>query len=104
MNPILVMTNVPDREIAVKLAEHLIASHLAACVNIMAPCHSIYHGQGKTESADEYPLMIKTTAERYDALEKTLIAMHPYELPEIIRVRIDGGLTAYLQWVEAETK
>jgi periplasmic divalent cation tolerance protein len=104
MNLILVMTNVPDRETAVKLAEHLIGTHLAACVNILAPCHSIYHWQGETESTEEIPLLIKSSAERYNELEKAILEMHPYELPEIIRVPVDGGLPAYLQWVEDNTK
>jgi periplasmic divalent cation tolerance protein len=104
MKPILVMTNVPDRDTAVKLAERLVETRLAACVNVLAPCRSIYHWQGKTESTEEVPVMIKTTAERYAALEKAILAMHPYELPEIILVSVDGGLPAYLQWVEDNTK
>lgn len=97
------MTNVPDHETAKKLAESLVETCLAACVNILAPCRSIYHWQGKTESTEEIPIMIKTTAERYAELEKAILEMHPYELPEIIRVSVNGGLPAYLQWVEDNT-
>jgi periplasmic divalent cation tolerance protein len=53
---------------------------------------------------EEHPLLIKTTAERYAELEAAIRAAHPYELPEIIAVPIERGLTAYLDWVAAETK
>jgi periplasmic divalent cation tolerance protein len=103
MNVILVLTNLPDQESAEKLAGQLVEKRQAACVNILAPCVSIYHWQGKTESAQEIPLLIKTTEERYAALEQTIRALHPYELPEIIHVPVTGGLPAYLNWVSEET-
>ncbi|HQR51154.1 MAG TPA: divalent-cation tolerance protein CutA [Methylophilaceae bacterium] len=102
MNVILVLTNLPDRESAGKIAAHLIEKRLAACVNILAPCTSIYHWQGKTESTQEIPLLIKTTEERYTELEQAIRALHPYELPEIIHVPVTGGLPAYLNWVSEE--
>jgi len=103
MDQIVVLTNVPDQATATTLAEHLIAQGLAACVNILAPCTSIYHWQGKTESAQEIPLLIKTTLNRYIEVEATICKLHPYELPEIIHVPVTGGLQAYLQWVSKET-
>jgi periplasmic divalent cation tolerance protein len=103
MNVILVLTNLPDRDSAEKLAGRLVEKREAACVNILAPCISIYHWQGKTESAQEVPLLIKTTEERYAALEQTIRALHPYELPEIIHVPVTGGLPDYLNWVSEET-
>lgn len=104
MSEVLVITNLPSRETATKLAEKLIEARVAACVNILAPCLSIYHWQGKTESAEETPVLIKTVAARYQAVEKLIRDHHPYELPEIIQVPICGGLPAYLDWVESETK
>lgn len=103
MNVILVLTNLPDRESAEKLAGQLLEQRQAACVNILAPCTSIYHWQGKTESTQEVPMLIKTTEERYTALEQTIRALHPYELPEIIHVPVTGGLPDYLNWVSKET-
>jgi periplasmic divalent cation tolerance protein len=103
MNLILVLTNLPDQDSAKKLAEQLVGQRQAACVNILATCQSIYHWQGKTEITQEVPLLIKTTEERYAALEQTLRTLHPYELPEIIHVPITGGLPAYLNWVSEET-
>jgi len=103
MNVILVLTNLPDRASAETLAGKLIEQRQAACVNILAPCTSIYHWQGKTQSAQEIPMLIKTTVERYAALEQTIREFHPYELPEIIHVPVTGGLPAYLNWVSKET-
>lgn len=103
MDQILVLTNVPDQTSAINLAEHLVEQGLAACVNILAPCTSIYHWQGKTERAQEIPVLIKTTQQRYMEVESAICKLHPYELPEIIHVPLAGGLPAYLQWVSEET-
>lgn len=101
-NILLVLTNMPDSTSAAQLGESLIAQHLAACVNILAPCQSIYAWQGKIEQTTEIPLLIKTTTSCYQALETAIIKAHPYELPEIITINVDGGLPGYLQWVNAQ--
>jgi periplasmic divalent cation tolerance protein len=101
---LLVITNVPERAVAERLADMLIERSLAACVNILAPCRSVYRWKGAVQHDEEHPMLIKTTAERYAALEQALRAGHPYELPEIIAVPIERGLPAYLDWVAAETK
>ena len=104
MGTLLVLTNLPDRAAAERLADTLVAKNLAACVNILAPCRSVYRWKGAVQHDEEHPLLIKTTAERYGALEEALRAAHPYELPEIIAVPVERGLPAYLDWVAAETK
>jgi periplasmic divalent cation tolerance protein len=103
MQTLLVLTNLPDAASARTLADALVAARLAACVNILAPCRSVYRWQGQVEDAEEVPLLVKTTAERYAALEAAIRAQHPYELPEIVAVPIERGLPAYLAWVAAET-
>jgi len=100
----LVITNLPDRESAARLAHALIEKHLAACINILSPCRSVYRWKGKTEGAEEFPMLIKSTRDRYAELEAAIRADHPYELPEIIAVPLAGGLPAYLEWVAAETR
>lgn len=100
---LLVLTNVPDREAALKLAAALIEAKAAACVNVLDACTSVYRWQGKVEQAQEIPLLIKTTAAAYASLEALLRRLHPYELPEIIAVPVAHGLPAYLQWVADET-
>ena len=104
MSALLVVTNLPGRAAAERLADAVIAKNLAACVNILAPCRSVYRWKGAVQHDEEHPMLIKTTRERYDALEQALRDGHPYELPEIIAVPIERGLPAYLEWVAAETK
>lgn len=100
----LVISNLPDRASADRLASTLVERRLAACVNILAPCRSVYRWEGAIESAEEHPVLIKTTADRYPALEEAIRSLHPYELPEIVAVPLAAGLPAYLEWVAAETR
>ncbi|MEN6584904.1 MAG: divalent-cation tolerance protein CutA [Sulfuricella sp.] len=104
MEPILVITNLPNIDSANRVAEALISGHLAACVNLLAPCTSVYRWQGKIETAEEIPLLIKTLASHYSKVEAAIKQHHPYELPEIIAVPISAGLPEYLNWVAAETQ
>lgn len=101
---LLVMCTLPDEAAARQLARHLVDSGLAACVNVMAPCTSIYRWQGVTEEATEVQVMVKTSAHRYPELEAAIMARHPYELPEIVAVPVTRGLPAYLEWVAGETR
>ncbi len=104
MNSLMVVTSLPDRASAEKLAALLIEQHLAACVNLLPPCASVYRWRGEIQRDEEHPLLIKTAQDRYAELEASIRANHPYELPEIIAVPIVHGLPAYLQWVESETR
>lgn len=103
MSVLLVFTNLPDRASAEKLAAALVEQRVAACVNVLAPCRSVYRWQGAVRREEEHPVLVKTTRERYAALEAAIRAAHPYELPEIVAVPIERGLPDYLQWVIAET-
>ena len=78
-------------------------ARLAACVNILSPCHSVYRWKGVVECADEVPMLIKTTEARYAALEELVRARHPYETPELVALPVTHGLHDYLAWVAAET-
>ena len=100
---ILVLTQWPDRSGAQALARDLIETRLAACVSIGAPVDSLYHWRGQIETATEIPVAIKTRAACYAGVQAAIRARHPYELPEIVAVRIDKGLPAYLAWVAEET-
>ncbi len=104
METYLVITHLPDRESAARLARALVDKRLAACINILSPCRSLYRWKGAVESAEEFPMLIKTTRNRYPELEAAIRAGHPYELPEIIAVPLAAGLPAYIEWVEAETR
>ncbi|MCK9284358.1 MAG: divalent-cation tolerance protein CutA [Rhodocyclaceae bacterium] len=104
METLLVLTNLPDEAAARALAGELVERRLAACVNILAPCRSVYRWQGRVEEAGEVPLLIKTCAARYADLEAAIRERHPYELPEIVAVPLAQGLPAYLAWVADETR
>jgi len=105
MEPFVVMiTTLPDRASARALAEALVGARLAACVNLMAECSSIYYWQGKMETASEVPLWIKTRAALYPAVEQFIRERHPYDLPEVIALPLTTGFIPYLQWVERETQ
>lgn len=103
MDTLIVLSNLPDREAAIELAAELVERRLAACVNVLGECRSVYRWQGRTENAAEVPVLIKTTAARYPELERAIRSLHPYELPEIVAVPIGAGLPEYLDWVAAET-
>jgi len=99
---IIVLTHVPDQNCAKQMAEALVKAKLAACVNIGGAVESVYEWQGKIESQTEFPLHIKTTKACYAKVESLILALHPYELPDIVTLNIDGGTNAYLQWVDAQ--
>jgi periplasmic divalent cation tolerance protein len=103
MDPILIITNLPDRASAMALAHRLIDARLAACVNVLTDCTSVYRWEEKNETVNEVPVFIKTSAKHYAQLEQLIKSTHPYELPEIIAVPISNGLPAYLKWIIDET-
>ena len=100
---VLVLTNLPDLAAARKLAQLLVEQRLAACVNVLAQCSSVYRWQGRIETVIEVPVLIKTVASRYQRIEAAIRANHPYELPEIISVPVVAGLGEYLRWVATES-
>ena len=100
---LLVLTSLPDRETAVKLARSLVTGRLAACVNVGASVESMYHWRGQIETATEVPLIIKTRRDLYEAVQAAILALHPYELPEVIAVPVSHGFNRYLDWIGAET-
>lgn len=103
MQALLILTTLPDQDAARQLARQLVEARLAACVNVLAPCTSVYRWQGQIHEEAETHVLIKTMAERYTEVETFLREHHPYELPEIIALPIERGLPGYLEWVRAET-
>lgn len=100
---IVVLTNAPDEATALALADRLVATRVAACVNCLPVVQSIYRWQGEVERASEYPLLIKAPHTNYAEVERTIRELHPYEVPEIVALPIVAGLPAYLQWMADET-
>ena len=104
MPAILVLTTLPnDDSTTAELARTLIVERLAACVNVHGPMASTYRWKGRVERDAERQVVIKTTRDRLEALRKRIHELHPYELPELVVIDIDGGSDTYLDWVKAET-
>jgi periplasmic divalent cation tolerance protein len=101
---LLVMTNLPDRNVAERIAASLVTEGVAACVNVLADCTSVYHWEGKLNRTTEVPLLIKTTKAAYPRLQDVLRKLHPYEIPEHIALPVSAGLPEYLNWVVQETQ
>jgi periplasmic divalent cation tolerance protein len=100
---LLVLCTCPSAEEAGRIAHALLDARLAACVTSLPGAQSWYRWQGAVESAQEWLLLVKTTHERYETLERTLASLHPYEVPEILAFEASTGLPAYLAWVARET-
>ncbi|OBU87704.1 divalent-cation tolerance protein CutA [Chromobacterium subtsugae] len=98
---LLVVCNVPDPQLAGQIAATLVAERLAACVNILPPCQSVYRWQEAVERAEETPLLIKTVRAAYPRLERRLAELHPYQVPEIVALPLERGLPSYLTWVSS---
>lgn len=94
----LVITTVDSEEAAERIARAALDSGLVACAQI-APIRSLYRWKGKTEDAREYRIEMKARADDYPALEKTLLELHPYGTPEIVRLDVEDGYRPYLDWV-----
>ena len=99
-----VLTTVESAEEAERLARSITTARLAACVQITGPIRSVYWWQDAVEDAQEWQLLIKTTAERLPELERHIKANHSYDTPEIIASEIPWGSREYLDWVTAETR
>ena len=100
----VVLTTCGSLEEARTIANALVERHLAACVNIIPQVESIYRWKGEVESASEWLLLIKTTAEAFPRLCDALAALHSYDLPECIEIAITDGSDAYLRWMEESVR
>lgn len=99
---VMIWTTVPVGEAGEAIARALVDERLAACVSIHGPMTSVYRWQGQVTAGDEQQLIIKTTDGRVPALRARLAALHPYELPELLVLRVVDGSSTYLDWVRQE--
>ncbi len=96
---LLALSAFPDMEMANDIARTLVEEKFVACANIIPAVHSIYRWRGKVEAGGEVLVFFKTTRDRQKAFQDKLRSLHPYELPEIIYLKIDKGSPDYLHWV-----
>lgn len=100
---LIVLTTVPSRRLAAKMAKTLVKERLVACATIVDKAESFYEWKGKMVRAGEVLIIMKTMASRYPALERTIRVLHVYEVPEIISISILNGYSCYLAWIFTQT-
>ena len=94
----LALVTAPNLKVARKLAQAALRARLIACANLVPRVESHYRWQGKLEESGEVLLLLKTTRRRLAALEKLIVAQHPYDTPEFIVLSLEKGNRRYLDW------
>ena len=100
----VVLMTAPDLSTAETIAAELVEARLAACASILPGVTSVYWWQGEVQRSSEVLVLIKTAADRVDALIDRAAELHPYEVSELIALPVETGLAAYLDWVRAESR
>ena len=104
MSARIVFCTCPDALTASRLAKALVDERLAACVNVIGGVASTYRWNGEVHVDDEVLLVIKTMADRFEAMQARLVALHPYDVPEVLAIEPVAGAAPYLAWLERETR
>jgi periplasmic divalent cation tolerance protein len=103
MSALVVLVTCPTAERAAELARALVEERLAACGNVVPGLRSIYRWEGEVQEDAEALLVLKTTRQRFEALRDRVLALHPYQVPEVIALPVEAGSAPYLAWIAAET-
>ena len=98
---IVALSTVANEADAQRIGRALVERRLAACVNVVPGVTSIYTWKGTVSTDAELLLVIKTRREKLDEMRRALVELHPYEVPELIAVAIEGGHPAYLEWIDS---
>jgi periplasmic divalent cation tolerance protein len=98
---VIVLVTTASKQEAKKIAQRLLKQKLIACANIIGPVSSLFHWSGKTETAEEYLVFMKSRRDLFDKLAETVKALHNYEVPEILVLPIVGGSEEYLSWLDS---
>lgn len=104
MDPRIVLTTAGSKEEAQEIARTLVERRLAACVNLVGPIESIYRWHDEIESAEEWLLLIKTTAAAFEGVRDAIRELHSYELPECVTVAVEAGSVEYLTWIRQNVR
>ena len=91
-----------DEEEARRVGRLVVEERLAACVNLLAPCRSFYHWNGKVEEGTEFPALFKTTGDACDRLIARLVQLHSYDVPAVVAWPIEHAHQPYADWVQTE--
>jgi periplasmic divalent cation tolerance protein len=95
----MVFCTCSTRDEAQVIARSIVENRLAACVNILPGVQSVFRWEGKVDISNEFLLFIKTTSNRFEVLRDHIVAMHSYQVPEVIAVPVQRGLEPYLRWI-----
>ena len=98
-DPIVVLMTAANRDEASRIAEILVTSGLAACVQILPEMQSVYRWKGEVERSNEVLLLAKTTSEKFDELDRAVREIHSYDTPEIIALPVSAASAPYLKWL-----
>ncbi len=101
---LVVLVTAPSAEKAAELGRALVSERLAACANVLPGIRSIYWWEGKVQDEPEALIVLKTTRARFEALRDRVLALHPYQVPEVVALRIEAGSEKYLEWIAGETR
>ncbi len=99
VDTLVVLVTVPSQEEGMRLAKTLVEEHLAACVNVVPGVRSIFFWEGRLQEEGEALLVMKTGRERYEALQRRILALHSYSVPEILALPVESASPAYVAWV-----
>lgn len=99
-----VQTTTDSRAEAMELSRAVVESRLAACAQVAGPVASMYWWDGGLERAEEWLVLLKLPADRYDELAAFITERHSYDEPEIVATPIVAGSESYLSWIEDETR
>jgi periplasmic divalent cation tolerance protein len=100
---LIIFITAPEGVEAARIAEAIVEERLAACVNILRGVESIYRWEGKVTRDREALMIIKSTAERYEELERRVKELHSYTTPEVVAFAIERGSEQYLGWIRDST-
>jgi periplasmic divalent cation tolerance protein len=101
---LVVLVTAPSAEKAAELARALVEERLAACGNVVPAIRSIYRWEGKVQDEAEALLVLKTTRGRFEALRERVLALHPYDVPEVLGLPVEAGSAPYLAWLAEATR
>jgi periplasmic divalent cation tolerance protein len=96
---VVVLVTAPSADKAAEIARTLVEEQLAACGNVLPALRSIYRWEGKIQDEPEALLILKTRANLFEALRERIVALHPYQVPEVLRLDVAAGHLPYLQWI-----
>ncbi len=99
---LVVLVTAPSAEKAAELGRAVVSERLAACANVVPAIRSIYWWEGKVQDDAEALIVLKTTRARFEALRDRVLALHPYQVPEVVALPIEAGSEKYLEWIGGE--